>query len=333
MRIPYFDFLRGVAIIMVVFIHCFGICYSCSSVGIPVVTIRNLLNVAVPLFFAISGFFLASKKMENGGYVQFLKRQIPKVYIPTMFCSLIYLCRDLENGVVLPAFLNFFFCGYSIYYFIFVIIQFYLLLWFLQKNISTLLVLISFVLGAVWWFFNSYWGWGVDESLPLLFYAGNVIPWGFYFILGMFLAKRPSDVFPYKMLCGMAVVFVAVAVVESFYIIDSTHALNGVGQKISCFVLNAFLCIILFRKDTISFFSSYKETALFRTICFLGRFSFGIYLIHYYMLGLAWKIESLISCQFAKWIVCSLLVLSVSIVVLVVMKKLCPKMSKIFLGV
>ena len=56
MRIPYFDFLRGVAIIMVVFIHCFGICYSYSNVNIPVITIRNLLNVAVPLFFAISGF-------------------------------------------------------------------------------------------------------------------------------------------------------------------------------------------------------------------------------------------------------------------------------------
>lgn len=48
----YFDFLRGVAIILVVAIHSFILGENSNE-------IRQLLNTAVPLFVAISGFFLS----------------------------------------------------------------------------------------------------------------------------------------------------------------------------------------------------------------------------------------------------------------------------------
>ena len=54
-RIVYFDFLRGIAIIMVVCLHCID--YSAMEgpvLNLFGVEFRNLLNAAVPLFLAIS---------------------------------------------------------------------------------------------------------------------------------------------------------------------------------------------------------------------------------------------------------------------------------------
>ena len=55
----YFDFLRGVAILMVVGIHTFLGHGGFDDFTTKTNTIiRQILNVGVPLFFAISGFFL-----------------------------------------------------------------------------------------------------------------------------------------------------------------------------------------------------------------------------------------------------------------------------------
>lgn len=73
-RNTYFDFLRAIAIIMVVIIHT-------HQIGDSVI-LRQLVNAAVPIFIAISGFFVSKKTIENKSqYVVFLRRQIPKVYV------------------------------------------------------------------------------------------------------------------------------------------------------------------------------------------------------------------------------------------------------------
>ena len=203
-RISYFDFLRGVAIIMVVLIHCFSISYSYSTVTLLIVASRNLLNVAVPLFFAISGYFLATKQMENGGYLCFLKKQIPRVYIPVLFCSLAYLVADFTKDFHFASLLKYFLCGYSVYYFVAVIIQCYLLLWILQKHLKRTTLIILSVSGCIWWAFNTYFvGMHMDKSLPLILYAGNFIPWGLFFVLGMFSKKYDlSNCVTYKVIWG-----------------------------------------------------------------------------------------------------------------------------------
>ena len=92
-----------------------------------------MLNCAVPLFLAISGYFLAKKQGERS-YARFLKHQIPKIYIPTLIWSLPYWAlyvwqgNDWMKGMIL-----FLACGFSIYYFIALIIQYYVLLPVLRK--------------------------------------------------------------------------------------------------------------------------------------------------------------------------------------------------------
>ena len=75
-RIVYFDFLSGLAILMVIAIHTFSIVDLTSDSNLEIF-LRQILNCAVPIFLAISGFFI-SKGNKVGTYWAFLKHQIPR---------------------------------------------------------------------------------------------------------------------------------------------------------------------------------------------------------------------------------------------------------------
>lgn len=65
-RNAYFDFLRGIAIIMVVGIHTLPAAdYTvCSASNVMTIVLRQLLNCAVPIFLAVSGFFIVGKELQ-----------------------------------------------------------------------------------------------------------------------------------------------------------------------------------------------------------------------------------------------------------------------------
>lgn len=133
----YFDFLRGIAIMMVVAIHTFNVeeadLHGCV---VDMTTfVRQLLNCAVPIFLAISGYFLGNKKLETWSERKtFWRKQMTKVYLPTLIVSLPYLALAIIHGMnPLAAVLMMLVCGYSIYYFIALILQYYALLPILQK--------------------------------------------------------------------------------------------------------------------------------------------------------------------------------------------------------
>ena len=64
-HISYFDFLRGIAILMVVAIHTYIAGDFITADGTVRIIFRQLLNCAVPIFLAISGFFLGRKTFDN----------------------------------------------------------------------------------------------------------------------------------------------------------------------------------------------------------------------------------------------------------------------------
>ena len=101
--------------------------YNLNTDGI---VIRQLLNTAVPLFIAISGYFLSQKKMENkGDYLSFLKKQLPKVYLPVLVWSLPFYALALYSGSsIIKQTILLLGCGISIYYFVAFIMQCYVAL-------------------------------------------------------------------------------------------------------------------------------------------------------------------------------------------------------------
>lgn len=126
-KIRYFEALRGIAIIMVIGTHTYY--YTPYNLFI-----RQIINCCVPLFFVLSGFFLYKKILDTKEQIySFWRKQIPKVYIPVLIWSLPQFIPNLLHGHIVSANILLFSCGYSVYYFVAVIIQFYLLLPLLQR--------------------------------------------------------------------------------------------------------------------------------------------------------------------------------------------------------
>lgn len=129
-RNEYFDFLKGIAILMVIGIHTFigggfSSWHEYLNTGV-----RQILNCAVPVFIACSGFFLAKKSLKNKEEIRsFYRKQISRVYLPCFlwslpwFSSFIIGGNDPKTGI-----LNLVFCGFSVFYFVILMIQYYLLL-------------------------------------------------------------------------------------------------------------------------------------------------------------------------------------------------------------
>jgi len=134
-RNKYFDFLRGIAILMVIGIHTFDRFGFDPHHDYFVSIIRQILNAAVPIFFAISGFFLSKKDLAHKEQrLKFWKHQIPKIYYPMLIWGVPWLFFKLQSGQdPLMSVILWVFGGLSIFYFIAVTIQYYLLLPVIQR--------------------------------------------------------------------------------------------------------------------------------------------------------------------------------------------------------
>lgn len=99
-RNSYFDFLRGLAIMMVVGIHTFSVGNVDMHQDIDVsVLVRQMLNCAVPIFLDMSGYFLCSKLLDTWTERKtFWRKQLPKVYVPTLIASLPYFVLSVVRG-------------------------------------------------------------------------------------------------------------------------------------------------------------------------------------------------------------------------------------------
>lgn len=136
-RKRYFDVLRGVAILMVIAIHTYKPSIE-GWINLANLGARQILNCAVPLFFAMSGFFVYRKVLDSKQTIlKFWRHQMPKVYIPTLIWSLpLFLLAVIKGKNPITNTLNLLTCGFSVYYFA-VTIQYYLLLPALQRLKAT----------------------------------------------------------------------------------------------------------------------------------------------------------------------------------------------------
>lgn len=87
-----FDALRGIAIIAVVAMHAIPWQQYTNSVGL---SCRQLLNFAVPAFLFMAGYWSAKKPISSlEDYKQFLIKRFLRIAIPYLFWSVIYLSYE-----------------------------------------------------------------------------------------------------------------------------------------------------------------------------------------------------------------------------------------------
>lgn len=277
-HIGYFDFLRGIAIIMVVGIHTFPKSSWNNESDLLNILIRQLINCAVPIFLAISAFFLARKSFDSYKLItSFWKKQIPKVYIPCIVWSLPLFLMSLKNGgnpitetVILLI------CGYSIYYFIALIIQYYLLLPWLVKIKQKIWIVVFPLISIISISLYIYSG----SQLPLIFYAGPFWIWIMFFYQGIIMGRSERN-YSITTLVVLLLIAISLQLVESWYLFNYGSASYGI--KASAYIYSSIVLFILFSKKAETFYETNKNI-VFSFIEYIGRLSFGIYLIHCYFI-------------------------------------------------
>ena len=319
-RIVYFDFLRGLAILMVVGIHTYTVEPYDGALNISKAIMRDMLDFAVPLFLAISGYFLGERSLQNKfEYLSFIKKQIPRVYIPAVLWSIPMMFLMLYQGHnIIGVFGRGLLCMTFVpYYFILLIVQFYILLPLLQK------------LSAYKWGWGVVWGINIIglillpkmfqiEGLPFAVYVSPFIYWIVFYYLGVYLANRNRD---YTIYCPLIIIVAGLVMT----IIENIFIKRGVvGISISTWIYS-FGMILLFFSSKVE--KSIKRGVMFNSISFIGRISFGIYLTHVYFM---WLIERYLNIDL--WCLLILLLASSSILFTLCLQKVLPSSIGKWLG-
>lgn len=157
--------------------------------------------------------------------------------------------------------------------------QYYLLLPFLQRiaNKKGLIVstIISFISLVIFFYFTKI----KLLSIPLILYAGPFPVWLMFFVLGLYLGRN-------KILTSKMILFVFVliglfvSIGETYYIFNFTESFQGLGVKIGAFIYSFAIILLLFSLE----YEPKKKNIFWRLMAYIGRISFGIYLIHMYIL-------------------------------------------------
>lgn len=323
-RISYFDFLRGLAIMMVVGIHTY-------TLGKDNIVVRQLLNNAVPLFIAISGYFLSQKKMENkADYFSFLRKQLPKVYLPVLIWSLpLYVLALYSGRSILWQTALLFGCGLSIYYFVAFIMQCYIALPLINHYISNNKykrggVIVSCLVSYVWISGVVYLNTIKGMNIPIILYAGPLPCWIMFFVLGVLIGRNPQRRYSIILPIILLIIGLVLSVIETNFLIE--HYGKGVGIKPSTYLYSVGMIFLLFSNKVENLLS--RTGAIYRFITWIGSLSFGIYLIHCYFVSFIIKLTP-INIWLLKWA----LVLVLTALMIATMRKILPTKYYKYLGI
>lgn len=161
----------------------------------------------------------------------------------------------------------------------------------------------------------------MNLSIPLLIYAGSFPLWIMFFGLGIYLSKRQRD-YNLKLVLVLVIIGLGLSYLESYYL--NTHYHGGFGIKPSVFIYSFSVILFLFSSKLER---AYSSTSLInRAIQCIGDHSFGVYLIHCYLISAISKLN------LDFWGIKVLLVIIASVCIVKFGKRQFPSMSSKYLG-
>lgn len=330
-RVEYYDVMRGIAIIGVIGIHAFW-CYQdyLKESGFALfdfnILIRQIIGCCVPLFLALSGFFLAQKNVSTiTNYKLFIKKQVLRVYIPCLIFSLPFLywgiCKSMgihnsfidictqrtlicKEGGIWDNILYYLICAEGVFYFAAVIIQFYILLPFMQclANMKIKGLCVAAAISIITTIVLYYIAYILNINLILIIYGGLFPFWTLYFVLGVYFGKGYSLNISWKFILTGLLLCIPLMYAETYYMVvnNGYNLPAAMGNRKFTWVVYCTLCIILM----FQLCDKYKSNKITRFLSIAGEYSYGIYLIHLFFLlfvvktvcpNLDWKLETILS--------------------------------------
>lgn len=289
-RDSYFDMIRGLAICGVVFIHAFAYTAHDGTHAVDFFTIflRNALNCSVPLFIAVSGYFLSSKKIDcRKDYFSFIKRQVLKIYVPFLVWAFIFFVAEfgLEKTFCFDGvwrILSFQSSGQ--YYFVFLVVQFYIFLPILLKWFTASGVFVSLLFSLVFCTGLNLVKFLFYLDMPPICYAGNFLVWLVFFILGGYFGRGGKLLFSNRTLLCVLILSLILSCAESYAVLGVSHSsVQSVSAVMPLPFIYSF-CVI-----SILFGGRFIPPG-FSAFVKIGRVAFGVFLIHEFILRCIEKI-------------------------------------------
>ena len=354
-RIEYYDFLRGIAIVGVIGIHAFWTYQDyLREAGMTMfdlnIFVRQLIGSCVPMFLALSGFFLANKDVSSlKKYGYFLRKQVARVYIPCLIFSLPFLYWGIskslgetnsfievctkrwlicKEGGIIDNILYYLVCAKGVFYFAAVIIQFYFLLpvmqWLANKKNTGLFI--AFMVSLISTIILYYTVYIAQINLSLILYGGLFPFWTLYFVLGVFYGKGYKFGISWKLLAVIFILFVPILYAETYYMVaDLGYNLPAaMGNRKFSWIIFCIVSLLLMFEAA----GSYKSNFFTRFMSVAGEYSYGIYLIHLFFLLFVIKAIN----PNIHWMIETVLSLLLSMGFIWVCRKIIPEFSKKYLG-
>lgn len=324
-RQTYFDFLRGVAILLVIGIHTYTVRPFEGTINIIQIGIREIINFAVPLFLAISGFFIGKKKIKSSrDYFTFLKRQLPRVYFPAVLWSfpMVILCIARGQEAMTTIMKGLLCMTFGPYYFIVLIMQLYILLPVIKRLSNKpilggafLLIINSLSVFALIYVINK-------ESMPTVVSVGPFVYWIIFFFIGVCFSERNRNyrlAWPFVLLTTGLVV----QMFETKFLINCGNV--GIGLKLSSWVYSAGMVLLLFSSKVERIIT--KDGRIYQMLVKVGEISFGVYLTHVYFLIIGSLLHT------SNWVVSFITVALMTILFVIVIKVVFPAKFWKLLGI
>ncbi|CAM4499529.1 peptidoglycan/LPS O-acetylase OafA/YrhL [Paenibacillus endophyticus] len=354
--IPELDLVRAFGILAVIMIHATSsvvASYDHQAALYPLyVFLNTAAKFAVPVFVFLSGFVLFynyyDKPFTAGTIGQFYKKRMSKILMPFLLFSIFYFAytRFMQFGFVdvqtfigyftTTKFLNMLLSGktYTHLYFVIIIIQFYaispLLLYavkkfpFLGKHIIWIGMLVQ------WLFVYKLAGeWGVKSpgsycfTYMLYFTAGAFI--GIYYMKlapWINLAKHAANPRKIAAAIGMWLLFLASSMLLFYFHYENRLYKTAVINTDLLEIIDEVRCItagILLLQVSFWAYAAWNK-AVVRALIHIGATSFGIYLVHPFILNLyrntssvgdpilyhAWVVGGFLAALLIPWAIVSL---------------------------
>ena len=260
-RYYFFDFLRGLAILAVIVIHIGDNFYVDKSGNqIFIIFVNNIARFAVPFFFISSGILLLGDKNLFSFY---LKKTL-RIFLPFfLITSIVGVYYQIDFLKILHGFIA---GSASVpYYFMAILLQLYILYPFLKKysrkkyflHVTFLITIASLFLPQTWLLY------GIPLFPKYLFLFAYGMSQSDRFLSDKFVLSLRERIFWISIL----LYYVASFVYFQAYLYNSR-----------VFYAVALINIFFFYRDKLNKFFIYP------LICYLGRNSLWIYLIHFFII-------------------------------------------------
>lgn len=302
--------MRGMAIIAVVMIHV-TVAYDWLTGNSPLVIVNILLNrlsgYAVPLFVLISGIVLANGYWDRYDLKQFYIKRIKSIIPQYIFFTVFYIVwRVLFLAIPLTLLLVVYdfgtASGYYQMWFFALIIQLYIMYpllekiyqWFENRQIVVYLVIGSLLLQIVYnllgsIFINMISSWHYSTVLSLMLFR-LFPPYLFYFFLGIFVIRNIDAVKSWasnlnvSLIVALALALGGIATVQ--VVLNRMQMLSApINYLWDIMSLNVILFILSFvLAYRLSVWLINRSSILLSVFKSIGRYSFGIFLVHSFFL-------------------------------------------------